>query len=197
MHYIFGYGSLICADSRARTGVSSAAHPIEVRGIERRWSLHSPEWPATALSAHSVASALCNGVYFAVDEENLARFDEREKGYDRIIVSWHEVTPLSEQQLPEQGILWAYTGKHTGMPSTSRPIMQSYLDVIVHGCLNYGDVFTHRFTELTKHWQHLVNDRDKPQYPRPLASTKPLHEIDQVLQTQLPALWQSRIKHTP
>jgi len=36
--YIFGYGSLINPDSRARTGVSGEAIPVEVTGLERRWS---------------------------------------------------------------------------------------------------------------------------------------------------------------
>jgi len=35
--YIFGYGSLINPDSRARTGVSGEAIPVEVTGLERRW----------------------------------------------------------------------------------------------------------------------------------------------------------------
>ena len=35
--YIFGYGSLINPDSRAKTGVSGEAIPVEVTGLERRW----------------------------------------------------------------------------------------------------------------------------------------------------------------
>jgi hypothetical protein len=36
--YIFGYGSLINPDSRARTGLSGEAIPVEVTGLERRWN---------------------------------------------------------------------------------------------------------------------------------------------------------------
>ncbi|MDO7643083.1 MAG: gamma-glutamylcyclotransferase, partial [Reinekea forsetii] len=71
MNYIFGYGSLICSDSRSRTGVSGPAHPVEVQGIARKWSVHVPDYAATAVGAHSDAHAHCNGVFFAVDEDNL------------------------------------------------------------------------------------------------------------------------------
>src|SRR5262245_2339508 len=36
--YVFGYGSLINPDSRARTGLSGEAIPVEVTGLERRWN---------------------------------------------------------------------------------------------------------------------------------------------------------------
>lgn len=195
MQYIFGYGSLICADSRSRTGISGTAHPIEVKGIARRWSVHSPEWPATAVSAHSESDAKCNGVYFAVDQANLEQFDLREQGYDRISVDWNDVTSLSAAELPTEGVLWAYIGKETGQPSPAKPIMQSYLDVILNGCLDYGEHFAQLFTQQTDLWQHLVDDRHDPQYPRPLRNTQPLPKIDQVLKTHLPELWRSRTTH--
>jgi len=49
--YVFGYGSLINPDSRARTGVSGEAIPVEVTGLERRWS-----FVRCKLSEHSFES---------------------------------------------------------------------------------------------------------------------------------------------
>lgn len=193
--YIFGYGSLICQDSRSRTGVTSDAYPIEVTGIQRRWSMHSPEWPATAVSAHHSPTHRCNGVYFAVDDRNLQKFDERERGYTRIALPWHQVDSLDSQALPEDGILWAYVGQETGAPSSARPIMQSYLDVILHGCLNFGTEFTTRFTQTTELWQHLVDDRHDPQYPRPLRNDEYHSTIDGLLADHLPELLKQRIPH--
>jgi cation transport regulator ChaC len=195
MQYIFGYGSLICSDSRNRTGISGMAHPVEVSGIARRWSLQTPEWPATAVSAHSVPGALCNGVYFAVDQANLELFDQREMGYDRVEVEWRNVAALSDHALPTQGALWTYVGRNTGKPSQDKPIMQSYLDVIMDGCLSYGEDFACRFTQQTELWQHLIDDRHNPQYPRPLKDHKHLPNIDQILQSQLPDLWRTRTSH--
>ena len=195
MQFIFGYGSLICADSRSRTGVSGPAHPIEIQGISRRWSLHSPEWPATALSAHIHEDAICNGVYFPVDEKNLALFDQREMGYDRIKIEWEQVKAVSNQELPRSSTLWAYVGKQTGEPLPEKPIMQSYLDVILNGCLDYGSEFAASFTRQTEQWQHLVDDRARPMYPRPLKSHENLNHIDQIIEQQLPKLWRNRKAH--
>lgn len=195
MHYIFGYGSLICQDSRSRTGISGQAHPIEVKGIARKWSMHSPEWPATAVSAHDENNALSNGVYFKVDETNLERFDEREKGYRRVAISWDQVKRLNDQSLPTQGTLWAYVGNERGQPSLEKPIMQSYVDVILNGCLDYGQDFAVRFAETTHFWSHLVDDRHQPQYPRPLRSQERIPHIDQIIQSHLPELWQKRRTH--
>ncbi|MFT7289933.1 MAG: cation transport regulator ChaC [Reinekea sp.] len=194
MNYIFGYGSLICSDSRSRTGVSGPAHPVEVQGIARKWSVHVPDYAATAVGAHSDAHAHCNGVFFAVDEDNLSRFDVREQGYRRIQVPWAAVEAMSAAELPDLGTLWAYVGTSQAEPHAERPIMQSYLDVILNGCLNYGPDFTRRFTELTGQWQHLVDDRAQPTYPRPLKSQDRLPEIDQVILDHLPDLWAKKQK---
>jgi len=195
VHYIFGYGSLICKDSRSRTGISSTAHPIEVKGIKRKWSVHTPDWPATAVSAHIDEQALCNGVYFKVDEANLKKFDQREQGYKRIQLNWQDIQTLTNNPLPTHGSLWAYIGFHKNEPSIDKPIMQSYLDVILNGCLDHGDNFAHRFTELTGQWKHLVNDRHQPTYPRPLKSQDRLNHIDQIIRKQLPELWHRKMHH--
>lgn len=194
-HYIFGYGSLICSDSRSRTGISGDAHPVEVRGIQRRWSMHSPEWPATAVSAHHSRDHTSNGVFFAVDEENLSKFDAREQGYDRIQLPWHDVKSLNDQTLPTAGVLWAYVGHHVGEPGPDKPIMQSYLDVILNGCLDYSVEFAERFTQTTELWQHLVDDRHNPQYPRPLKQTDRHEAIDHLLHNTLPMLIRHRKRH--
>lgn len=194
MNFIFGYGSLICTDSRGRTGVSGPAYPIEVKGISRRWSLHSPQWPATAVSAHINEESECNGVFFEVDDINLERFDEREAGYDRIQIPWQKVTNLTASTLPEHGALWAYVGKSTGQPTTDRPIMQSYLDVILNGCLDISEEFATRFAALTAQWQHLVDDRHAPQYLRPLKNNARAYDIDLILEKHLPELIAQRTK---
>ena len=196
MQYIFGYGSLICADSRSRTGVSGPAFPIELNGIARKWSMHSPEWEATAVSAHLESNAVCNGVFFEVDDGNLAKFDAREQGYDRVEIDWARVSSLSRKTLPIEGTLWAYVGKHNNQPCATKPIMQSYVDVILNGCLDYGPEFTQQFINTTERWQNLVNDRQNPFYPRPLKSTHLLDQIDQLLEKHLPDVWKSRVNRT-
>ncbi|TXR54034.1 gamma-glutamylcyclotransferase family protein [Reinekea thalattae] len=187
MHYIFGYGSLICGDSRSRTGVTANAYAIEVEGIARRWSAYIPSWSGTAVSAHLDPKSRCNGVYFAVDDENLALFDEREYGYRRVALPWQAVMPLDQTPLPRDGTLWVYVGNSVDIPSPEKPILQSYLDVIINGCLDIDESFARRFIELTGQWGHLVNDRDAPLYLRPLARKSSTARIDELLNKQLPA----------
>eukprot|EP00592_Proboscia_alata_P008456 CAMPEP_0194363548 /NCGR_PEP_ID=MMETSP0174-20130528/11370_1 /TAXON_ID=216777 /ORGANISM="Proboscia alata, Strain PI-D3" /LENGTH=54 /DNA_ID=CAMNT_0039137023 /DNA_START=64 /DNA_END=224 /DNA_ORIENTATION=+ len=38
-HFIFGFGSLISPESRARTGDTGAAHVATIADCERSWSL--------------------------------------------------------------------------------------------------------------------------------------------------------------
>lgn len=180
MNYIFGYGSLICPKSRARTGFSSKAYPIEVQGIRRNWAVQPPDWPATAVGAIKDDSALCNGVYFQVDDQSLLQFDEREKGYERIELNWHMAKGLCNQPLPKTGKLWVYVGFENNKPTNERPIVLSYVDVILNGCLSYNESFAKRFIELTGHWQHLKNDRDNPIYLR-AASHQNAQIIDELL----------------
>jgi len=100
-NFIFGYGSLICPQSRAITAPSlsnSTAEPVIVNHIERTWSArinrrrrHSglqkmaPSsvrgW--TPVGVRFRRGAVCNGVLICIDEEELFRFDEREVGYNR------------------------------------------------------------------------------------------------------------------
>lgn len=188
MQYIFGYGSLICADSRSRTGVSTEAYAVSISGIARRWSVPVPDYGATALGAHQDDTSQCNGVVFAVDDDNLARFDQRERGYDRIRIDWNRVENLGHEPLPEKYPLWAYVGFKSDHPLPGRPILQTYLDVILNGCLAIDADFAERFINTTTPWQHLRNDRQAPGYPRPLADDSRLPDIDALLYRTLPDL---------
>lgn len=192
MNYIFGYGSLICSDSRARTGIGGQATPIRVRGIKRTWSLHTPDWPATAVSASQDLHSTCNGVFFEVDDANLIKFDEREAGYQRIALDWSQVTLYSSIPLIPKGTLWVYVGESVAKPSENRPIYQSYLDVIMNGCFSISPVFATEFLVHTSRWSHLINDRDDPQYLRPLKKNTNHSITDSLLTTHHPSLMAQR-----
>ena len=82
MHCIFGYGSLICAKSRARTGHTGQAVSVIVDGLTRSWGCNE-KWNedgtgATFLSAVSVGSTetACNGVVVEVASDDMSSFDE-------------------------------------------------------------------------------------------------------------------------
>lgn len=196
MHALFGYGSLICADSRRRTGVGQAAQAVEIAGIERRWSVPVPDYGATAVGAHLNAESRCNGVVFIVDDANLERFDAREQGYDRHRIDWAQVRALDNQALPTEVPLWAYVGHSSETPQPQRPIMQSYVDVILNGCLDYSDAFARRFVHTTGPWQHLIDDRAAPQYPRARLDPKLPAIVDALLAEERPQLLAQRQRLT-
>ena len=163
-NYVFGYGSLICADSRARTGKTGNAAAATVNGIERSWSVPVHSSQVTAVGAIKKVDAQCNGVVFQVSKESLRAFDEREVGYDKILLPKDQFE--NTHQLPHSGNIWTYVGHQIQQPSESLPIAQSYLDVILNGALQYGIEFVETFFSCTQHWQHILNDRDNPRYPR-------------------------------
>lgn len=97
-HFIFGYGSLICPQSRSVTAptLQSIAEPVMIQHIERTWSArvlrgdslvlgqgreHIQGW--TPMGIQKSENARCNGVLIHVDDEELKRFDIREEGYTR------------------------------------------------------------------------------------------------------------------
>ena len=189
-HFIFGYGSLICAESRARTGVSGEAVDATVQGIERGWIVPVSHSQQTALGAMDNDQARCNGVVFAIDEDNLAKFDERELGYTRRLVPHDKID--SRQKLPENAKVWTYVGVESRPPNEHFPITQSYLDVIVNGCLSFGGHFLQNFVKTTSHWGHLINDRHEPRYPRPMAGNAHHRHFDEWLAELIPHHFERR-----
>jgi hypothetical protein len=84
--FIFGYGSLVESQSRARTSPSALyAFPATVAGIQRGWfdQVGAVSLSTTYLGAVPDPSANCNGVIFQVSQPQLNAFDQRETGYNR------------------------------------------------------------------------------------------------------------------
>lgn len=183
--YVFGYGSLINTASRLRT-VPSATEviPVTVSHMSRGWWLNSTRRtrPITYLSVvvSEDAADMCNGVMFEVNEEELAALDYREQGYDRVSFSLRDITYLLEgDRIPEDATLWTYVvqeakGKH--MPSEEYPLLYSYVDICLIGCLQMERLgaasgvmqnFTQEFIEQTLDWKpYWGNDREEEDFER-------------------------------
>ena len=187
--FIFGFGSLISAESRKRTGDSGAAYPCTVQGLERSWShrVTLPEGPArpnpgiagvSAVSVHAKEGSATNGVVVQVEQAELSKYDEREIGYDRIPVDVAHVALCSGESVADvlgpDANVWVYVtppGTDDGaaaeppQPSAEFPIIQSYLDVILLGCKKTnGAAFAAEFLRTTAGWGAepgcFVDDRD-------------------------------------
>ena len=150
------------------------------------------------------AKADCVGVLVPVNDEELAQFDLRELGYDRLPIDPKDVRLADggggdddEKGLPlyPQSTIWVYVQQSPEPVSQESPIAQTYLDVILRGCLSISEQFARDFLQTTRGWHlkdfehtdeaqrvkqdveggddsilehhvHWVNDRKNPLYVR-------------------------------
>ena len=96
----------------------------------------------TYLGAIADESARCVGVIYPVSEQELAATDQRESaGYKRCAIERADITMLDGRKETPEGLFWAYINHLTSselpnnFPSPDFPVVQSYIDICIHGCL--------------------------------------------------------------
>lgn len=160
--YIFGYGSLINAHSRRLTGQTQAAIPATVKGLQRHWGKVDDSYHIAPLVAMP-GEGECNGVLVRVDDAALASFDIRERGYQRIALDPLQLR--TTQPIDTNQPIWVYTKESPMAPCVVQPIMQTYVDTVLAGCLAISEQFAQTFVDTTIGWHHpLENDRLQPKY---------------------------------
>src|SRR3954452_21876728 len=183
-NYIFGYGSLIEDESRRRTTPSAVdAWPARVKGIRRGWWARGAKSGLTTTYLGAIADpdpkVTCNGVIYRVSAEELAATDRRESaGYQRCRIENDHITMLDGRSRPPEGLVWAYVNLippdqiGDNLPTPKFPMVQSYVDICIHGCLEVegryptAAGFTQDFIATTDEWsRYWVNDRLYPRRP--------------------------------
>jgi hypothetical protein len=199
--FVFGYGSLIDGESRGKTaGAITPAIPVRVSsgfGYLRAWVDRCP-CGFTALGLRKPrsgeAALTINGVIYPVDASTLPAFDQREAGYRRLLVPRDMIEAVSWQGMPDVGQIWVYVpvgaGGEPGIdlpePSARYPMLQSYIDLVLHGALSYGPDFAREVVETTTGWSiYWLNDRDEPR--RPWVHSSDYQVIDSLLRQTEPA----------
>jgi hypothetical protein len=176
LQYVFGYGSLICPNSRCMTAPEQAmkiATPVVVNGVERIWSKRTVRgMTAMGVQLTNDMTVQCVGVLLRVNHTELIKFDEREVGYQRRPIELSNVDTvsfLSHQQHyshPDHQPfmksknentdidlkVWIYVPNEIFPPSFQYPIAQSYVDTILRGCFSISDEFASEFVTTTKGW---------------------------------------------
>jgi hypothetical protein len=200
---IVGYGSLMEDASRQRTSPrAGTAHPVGVAGFRRGWFARgSPVgFSTTYLGVVEDGRARLNGVAYSVDAAELAATDAREASYCRARVASGDLTPLERGfSFPADAEAWIYVGTAASIapPDARFPIVQSYVDVFLSGCLEQEERhgipgFAAECVATTAGWSaDWVNDRIFPR--RPFIYQPRARQIDELLSARLGGLF-SRIR---
>ena len=142
-----------------------------------------------------------NGVVFRLPHAMLAAFDRREVGYDRIEVpreglelmmndnhddnNIDTTTSCTTQQFtiqPHEKI-WIYVPQpqYCLEADVDHPILQSYVDTVLQGCLQWGgEPMAQQFIQTTTSWSSFFLN-DTPSSRRPWLYRKQYDVIDQLL----------------
>lgn len=201
--YIVGYGSLMQDESRKRTSPHAGpAHPVEVSGFRRGWFAKGDPvgFSTTYLGVAADPHGSVNAVLYAVDPSELVATDRRELSYCRKSVPMTAITALEKGTFDvAAGQAWIYVNKRQAIatPSARYPIVQSYVDIFLSGCLEQEQRFAltgfaQQCVATTGNWsEHWINDRLYPR--RPFIYQPRSRQIDALLSQNLPEYF-SRIR---
>ena len=175
-HFIVGYGSLINLRSLQRTLPQvQYSLPVRVHGFQRKWNAREDvtvSFSTTYLGINTDDESSFNGVLFEVEESELEIIDAREFLYERIEVKKDSVEILGGDFHEDKAQkVWIYLTKKPKEVIKEFPLIQSYIDVCVSGCLEIEEKFSlqgfaKEFLKSTYSWStHWVNDRIYPRSP--------------------------------
>lgn len=182
-HYIVAYGSLLSSASKNRTDPNTGPNiPAEIRGFSREWNCRgtSISFSTTFLGTVANQNDAFNAAFFKVpSSDSLGGFDAREEFYCREEVSRDMIILLESSfeasgfKEPPPGQYWIYVTRpeDTEVPSWEYPIVQSYVDIFISGCLEIQaehqlENYAQSCIQTTREWAHAwVNDRIHPRRP--------------------------------
>jgi hypothetical protein len=137
-----------------------------------------------------------NGVLFQITEQMLADFDRREVGYDRVEIIMDDLELVARGSYKEgeegkgkaenetpNGKMWVYIPQEAYCieANEDHPILQSYVDTVMQGCLEWGgEQMAMDFVATTSNWSpYFLNDT--PSSRRPWLFRKEYNTIDRIL----------------
>jgi hypothetical protein len=165
--------------------------------MTRIWNVRSSKNNSIVVAVHPFKGRIFNGVIIGpLSIEQIAEIDKREVDYSR--------EKMREDQIVEFGIkgnIWVYTPQKECIryPTVEVPILQSYVDVIIKGCLERGGKeFAKDFIRTTYGWENIwINDRGNSNHTRSVRlsdSDSLALEIDSLLMEIEPYSFSKRLK---
>ena len=180
--YVFGYGSLLERASRTRTNPDAiGAWPARVTGYQRGWFHQFADnvgSSCTYLGAIEAKGKTVNGVVYRVADFESTK--ARETGYTAIPLKAGEITMLDgggPLEIDKDAKVYIFISNRdsiskTKAPTPQFPMVQSYVDLCVNGCLELESLyrtakgFPAEFIRTTTGWNaNWVNDRVYPRRP--------------------------------
>lgn len=174
--HVFAYGSLLCSQSRALTvGRTTELIPAGLVGYRRIWNMPVPQLGGGIcfLAIEPAADALCSGGVFTVDEAEFDRVVQRERDYTVVSIEPSRLHWEDQSQTLE-GPVHSFIHRSDERPTPEFPIVQSYLDLCLRGCLELdashpraeGRARVTEFLQDAHGWsEHWINDRVHPRRP--------------------------------
>lgn len=190
-HMVLGYGSLLSKSSRERySNIFTEGVPVTVAGFERAWVTRSVQERQTYVGALAHFQSKLNAQLIPTLIN--PALQEREKDYRFVEVSPNHLDfhlhagsdNTSLEQLLSQFTFWICETLACEPANEAFPVHQTYIDTCIAGCIEHGgEQEAARFIAQTSLWEHpRVNDRAKPQYPRPaVVSSEIAAKIDKLL----------------
>lgn len=201
-NYIFGYGSLMEKESRLRTTPNAInIYPVKIYSYVRGWWAKGSSIglsttflgcvPSKLLKEKDIIHNFVNGVVYEVSQEELQVTDRREASYQRVKIPFDQIEDYSNV-LKKESNIWAYVNEdidlYSTLPSKKFPIVQSYVDICINGCIEIENSFPHakekgfasEFIKSTLFWsEYWVNDRIFPR--RAFIHRPSAYKIDKLL----------------
>lgn len=194
--YVFGYGSLMNNENRLSTlPAVREVLPVRVQGLRREWNVQSILRTFTVLGVMPCQDAYCTGILFPVLEQELHELDGRERGYNRIEIASEKIKRFGAFERPtREGKIWTYTPQEPQSVNEEYPLVQSYLDIVLSGCLQFGEAFAKNFIRTTQGWsEYWVNDRLEPRARKIIRNIELEGKIDILLKEEIQQYFSQRI----
>jgi len=198
--YIIGYGSLMERNSKGRISPNMGiSFPIRVKGFERGWMIHGSVYSQTTyLAVVNNKNMQMNAVIFSVNEMEIKKIDKREKGYCRVLVAPNQIKLLNGS-IQSDAEIWIYaiSQDKAHIPTPDFPIVQSYVDIVIKGCLQIERGFkllgfAKECVTTTSNWsKYWINDRIFPR--RPFIYEPKAAEIDKLLRGTVQSFFNQRV----
>jgi hypothetical protein len=195
-------GHIIISNSSQHNNNQQHAHclpgqKVSLRNYQRGWNFRS-NTGFTALGVEKCNTnndddepAVINGVLFRMPRSMLGAFDRREVGYDRVELTLEDLI-IEEPPSNTNGFvfdkqehekIWIYVPQKAYCleADEDHPILQSYVDTVLQGCLEWGgEDMARQFIATTGNWSSFFLN-DTPSSRRPWLFRKQYADIDRLL----------------